>query len=43
VRLDGSNYLQLAEVEAITAVPEPATMLVLGLGGLLAAKRRRTA
>jgi len=43
VMLDGSNYLQLAEVEAITAVPEPATMLVLGLGGLLAAKRRRTA
>lgn len=44
VRLDGTNYLHLAEVEAFAApVPEPGTMLALGSAGLLFLARRRRA
>lgn len=44
VKLDGTNYLHLAEVEAFAApVPEPGTMLALGAAGLLFFGRRRKA
>lgn len=42
VRLDGTNYLHMGEVEAFTAVPEPATMVLLGAGALVAWRRRKS-
>lgn len=43
VQLSGSNYLQLAEVEAFSSnpVPEPASIAALGLGALALLRRRR--
>jgi len=41
VQLVQSNYLHMAEVEAYTAVPEPATMAALGLGVVALIRRRR--
>ncbi len=41
VRLDGSNYLHLAEVEAYSAVPEPGIMIAAGLGAAALLRRRR--
>ncbi|RYG49610.1 PEP-CTERM sorting domain-containing protein [bacterium] len=42
IQLSGFNYLQLAEVEAYSAVPEPASMVALGLGALALLRRRRS-
>jgi hypothetical protein len=42
VQLEDSNYLHMGEVEAFgTAVPEPGTMVALGVGALALARRRR--
>jgi hypothetical protein len=41
VQLAGSNYLHMAEVEAYTAVPEPATMAVLAMGAAAFLRRRQ--
>gem|GEM_PF-6118638 len=41
VQLDGAQYLHLAELEALEAVPEPATVIAFGTGIALLARRRR--
>lgn len=41
IQLADTNYLHMAEVEAITVVPEPATMAALGLGVAALLRRKR--
>lgn len=42
IQIDDSNYLHMGEVEAwSSAVPEPATMAVLGAGALALLRKRR--
>ncbi len=41
IKLDGSSYQHLAEVEAFAPVPEPATMIGLAAGALMLVKRRK--
>jgi len=41
VQLDGTNYLHVAELEAYQAVPEPASLAVLGLVAYAARRRRK--
>lgn len=41
VQLDRTEYLHLAELEAIEAVPEPGTMLILTAGGMALLRRRK--
>ena len=43
IQLSGRNYLQLAEVEAISPVPEPASLAALGLGAVALLRRRKRA
>ena len=41
VRLDGNNFLHLAEVEAYSPVPEPGIMIAAGVGAAALLRRRR--
>ncbi|MBA4293141.1 hypothetical protein C0431_09230 [bacterium] len=41
VQLERTEYLHLAELEAIEAVPEPGTMLILTAGGVAILRRRK--
>lgn len=41
LRDDDGGFLQVTNASLTTVVPEPATMLLLGLGGLMGLKRRK--
>ncbi len=41
VQLDGTNFLNLAEVEAYSPVPEPGIMIAVGAGAAALLRRRR--